>query len=61
MKLELTDGTTIDNLKRINKYVYEVEGAPSSLYFQLSNTNLAFATLYNDEGDIEEMFVNCYR
>ena len=57
--LELMDGTIIHNVNRINPSTFEVEG-DSSLYWLLTEDNLACATLYLGD-EIEDIFINCRR
>ena len=58
-KLELMDGTIIDNLTRKNPSTFMVEG-DSSLYFKLNEDNLSCATLYKDD-DIEDIWMDYER
>lgn len=57
--LELMDGTIINNLHRKNPSTFWVEG-DSSLYWLLTDDNLACATLYNDD-DIDDILIDYHR
>ena len=59
-KLVFADGTELDGLERLNPSTFEIESNDSQIYWQLSDDNLAFATLYKDE-ELEEMFMDCTR
>lgn len=55
--LNLMDGTTISNLKRINPYTFEMDRNDSAIYFQLNDDNLCIAFL--TEGDtLEGVYVD---
>lgn len=59
-KLVLADGTELTGLERLNPSTFEIESNNSQIYWQLSDDNLAFATLYKDE-ELEEIFMDCKR
>lgn len=59
-KLILADGTTIDNITRVNPSTFEIKSNDPKIYWDLSQDNLAFATLYNDD-ELEEMYIDCAR
>ena len=59
-KLVLANGTELDGLERLNPSTFEIKSNDSQIYWQLSNDNLAFATLYKDD-ELEEMFIDCMR
>lgn len=59
-KLVLADGTELDGLERLNYSTFEIQSNNSQIYWQLSDDNLAFATLYKDE-ELEEIFMDCMR
>lgn len=59
-KLLLADGTEINNLCRLNPNTFEINSNDSSIYWLLSDKNLAFATLYKD-GELEEIILNSKR
>lgn len=59
-KLLLADGTELTNLKRLNPSTFEIDSNDNQIYWQLSDDNLAFATLYKDE-ELKEIFVDCMR
>ena len=59
-KLILADGTTIDNIMRVNPSTFEIESNDPQIYWELSQDNLAFATLYKDD-ELEEMYIDCAR
>ena len=59
-KLVLADGTELDGLERLNPSTFEIESNDSQIYWQLSDDNLAFATLYKDE-ELEEIFMDYTR
>lgn len=58
-KLELMDGTIIDNLSQKNPSTFTVEG-DFSLYFKLNDDNLSCATLYNGD-EIKDIWINYQR
>ena len=57
-KLVLVDGTELEGLKRLNPSTFEIESNDYQIYWQLSNDNLAFATLYKD-AELDEIFIDC--
>ena len=59
-KLVLADGTELEGLERLNYSTFEIQSNDSQIYWQLSDDNLAFATLYKDE-ELEEIFMDCMR
>ena len=59
-KLVLADGTELEGLERLNYSTFEIQSNNSQIYWQLSDDNLAFATLYKDE-ELEEIFMDCMR
>ncbi len=59
--LQLADGSTIINLKRVNPSTFELKSDETSpIYFQLSDQNLSFATLYKD-GELEDVLFDYTR
>ena len=59
-KLVLADGIKLEGLERLNPSTFEIQSNDSQIYWQLSDDNLAFATLYKDE-ELEEIFMDCMR
>ena len=59
-KLVLADGTELEGFERLNPSTFEVQSNDSQIYWQLSDDNLAFATLYKDE-ELEEIFMDYTR
>lgn len=57
-KLLLLDGSTIDNLRRINPSTFELDGDNSlEIYFKLNERNLTYAILFKDN-IIDDVFIN---
>ena len=55
--LQLTDGTSLTNLTRINPSTFLLPSTDPSTYWKLSDSNLELATLmFNDE--LEEIFMD---
>lgn len=59
-KLLLADGTEINNLCRLNPNTFEINSNDSSIYWLLSDKNLAFVILYKD-GELEEVILDSKR
>lgn len=59
-KLVFSDGSAIENIERLNPSTFQVKSTDSQIYWQLSDDNLAFATLYNDD-ELEEVFIGYTR
>ena len=57
-KLQLLDGSTIDNLRRLNPSTFELDGNNSlEIYFKLNERNLTYAILYKDN-IVDDVFIN---
>lgn len=55
--LQLTDGSSISNLTRINPSTFSLESNDPDTYWQLSDSNLEFATLLHDN-ELEEVLMD---
>lgn len=56
-KLELADGTVIENIDRLNPSTFQFRSDNPDYYWILSPSNLAFATLYKDD-ELEDIFID---
>lgn len=55
--LNLADGTSLTGLRRLHHYVFQMdEEEGNRVYFALSDSNLAFATLYEDDEMVDVLF-----
>ena len=59
-KLELLDGTIIDNLTRLNPSTFSKPSDSSDIYYKLTDDNLSCATLYKDD-EIEDILIDYSR
>lgn len=59
-RLELADGTVINDLDRLNPSTFQFRSNDPNYYWILSPSNLAFATLYKDD-ELEEVFIDYIR
>ena len=59
-KLILADGSELSNLERLNPSTFQLKSTDSQIYWQLSDDNLAFATLYNDD-ELDDILMNYTR
>lgn len=57
--LELMDGTSLTNLSMPKPNTFTLERKASApVYFQLNDDNLKCATLYDEEGNIVEIYID---
>lgn len=56
-KLLLADGSEISNLNRINTTTFMLQSNNPDIYWTLSDKNLAFTTLYNED-EFEDTFLD---
>ncbi len=55
-----SDGSKLENLERLNPSTFQIKSMDPKIYWQLSDDNLAFATLYNDD-DLEDILMGYTR
>lgn len=55
--LQLADGSSIENLKRINPRTFSLNNTNSNVYWRLSDNNLSFATLLHDD-ELDDVFID---
>lgn len=55
--LQLADGSSISNLSRINANTFTLQSTDASIYWKLSDSNLGFATLLNND-ELEDVFMD---
>ena len=59
--LKVADGSIIEGLRLVGEHTFEVDSSDPSIYFKLSDFNLSFAVLYDDNGDIIELYIDYIR
>lgn len=59
--LQLADGTLIKGLKQLNPLTFELISDDNSIYHQLNDFNLSFAVLLDEDGVMQEVYLDYMR
>ena len=59
--LQLADGTLIKGLNRLSPSTFEIASNDKTLYHQLNNFNLSFAVLFDEDGVMQEVYLDYVR